>query len=510
MNKNRFPYYPFLFAIFPVLAMMAYNKFQIQLSAVFRPLIIVIFFAVILYGLFFLIFRKNWHKSALISGVSLILFLSYGHVYSLVKSTPFLDNLIGQHRYMVGLFTLVWAVVLFITIKRDIQPDFTKLLNITGIILVAMPLFQTGWFYLSEALARSRSTDTATQQISDTGRLDYAPDVYYIILDMYARPDTLLEDYDLDMSGFIDTMEDMDFYYAEESQTNYGETFTSLSTSLNMQLIGELTAERGLSLGGAEYRDLVIHSEVRSIFESMDYQTIAFSTGYRWSELTDADIYYQIKSTDPLRALTPFELLLVKNLIVYPFRGYLYEIIPDHISSLDSAGGLLDTTQTLHVETQRNMLALLPQIAENNNPTFTFAHVLIPHPPLVFDSDGSILADPGYYGGDKASALNEEYEIDGYKRQVMFISSKIEDIVRQILSESENEPIIIIQGDHGKEGDNRSKILNLYYFPDQAYADLYPTITPVNSFRVVLDTFFGLDYPLADDKVILTTDPISD
>ena len=438
------------------------------------------------------------------TGVSSILFFSYGHVFSLIESSSFLNNLIGQHRYIVGGFGLIWIIVLFFTIKRDFKPEFTKLMNITGIILIALPLFQTGWFYLSEAITRNQSEKAAIQDAGDNSLLDYSPDVYYIILDMYTRPDALLEDYNLDMSEFIGSLESLGFFYAEESQCNYGETFTSLSTSLNMQLIGELTAERNLSLGGAEYRDLVIHSDVRSIFESLDYQTIAFSTGYRWSELSDADIYYQIKSTDPLHALTPFELLLVKNMIVYPFRGYLYKLLPENtsLSISDSGGGLLDTTQTLHVETQRNVLELLPQIAENKNPTFTFAHILIPHPPLVFDSDGSILTDSGYYGGDNASSLNEEYEIDGYKKQVQFVSKQIEEIVRQILSESENEPIIIIQGDHGKEDDNRSKILNLYYFPNQSYTSLYPSITPVNSFRVIFDEFFGFDYPLVEDKII--------
>jgi hypothetical protein len=85
---------------------------------------------------------------------------------------------------------------------------------------------------------------------------------------------------------------------------------------------------------------------------------------------------------------------------------------------------------------------------------------------------------------------------------VQFISQEIEDIVRQILDNSETEPIIIIQGDHGKEGNNRSKILNLYYFPNQDYSALYPSITPVNSFRIVLNQFFDFDYPLKEDTVI--------
>ena len=507
--KKLFPYYPFLFAVFPVLSLIAYNKFQTQFSAVFRPLIAVLLFSLLLYGLFFLIFKKNWPKAALITSVTLILFFSYGHIFTLIESSPVLGGLIGQHRYVVGIFGLIWIVALFLTIKINFKQDFTKLMNIIGVILIALPLIQTGWFYLNETIVRSRNKKGSKQTNSGADSSDYSPDVYYIILDTYARPDALIEDYDLDMTGFIDSVESMGFYYADESQTNYSETFTSLATSLNMQLIGELTEERGIALGDAAYRDLVIHSEVRSLFESLGYQTIAFSTGYRWSELTDADIYYQIKSTDPLSALTPFELLLVKNLIIYPFRGYLYELLPDNTITADSSGGLLTTTQTLHIETQRNVLEVLPQIADNPNATFTFAHILIPHPPLVFDSDGSILTDPGYFSGDNASALNEFYEMDGYKRQVQFISQAIEEIVQQILENSDTEPIIIVQGDHGKEGENRSKILNLYYFPDQAVSTLYPAITPVNSFRAVFDTYFGFDFPLVEDKVIPLDGPVS-
>jgi hypothetical protein len=45
----------------------------------------------------------------------------------------------------------------------------------------------------------------------------------------------------------------------------------------------------------------------------------------------------------------------------------------------------------------------------------------------------------------------------------------------------------------------RMSILNAYYFPKQAYQNLYPEITPVNSFRVILNQFFGSNLPLLDD-----------
>ncbi len=491
MKKKPFPFYPLLLAIFPVISLIAYNKFETRLTFVFRPLLVSLLFSLGLFGLFFLIHRKHWHKAALSTGITIILFFSYGHIYNLLESVSFIDPAFLRHRYVVLVLGLLWSGVIIFGFLRDIKPDFSKLMNIFSIILVAMPLFQLGRFYIGEAIASSRWAQESGEETAETNEDGAPPDVYYIVLDMYARPDTLLEQYEIDVTDFVAEMEALGFYYASKSQSNYGETLTSLTTSMNLQLIGEYVQDNNLS----SYQDLLIHSETRSMFEDLGYQIVAFATGYRWSELTDADIYYKIRSTDPLRGLTPFELLFFETTIVYPFRGYLFEWLP--ISNPDA------TTQSLHIETQRNVLELLPQVAQNNNPTFTFAHILIPHPPFVFNRDGSILEDPGYYSGEKASAINEFYDLDGYTRQVQFISAQILEISRRILEDSENEPIIVIQADHGWKGKNRQKILNLYFFPDQDYGRLYPSITPVNTFRVIFSQFFGMDFELVEDRIIL-------
>ena len=42
-------------------------------------------------------------------------------------------------------------------------------------------------------------------------------------------------------------------------------------------------------------------------------------------------------------------------------------------------------------------------------------------------------------------------------------------------------------------------ILDAYYVSDEARADLYPEITPVNSFRVLFNHYFDADYPYLED-----------
>jgi hypothetical protein len=44
-----------------------------------------------------------------------------------------------------------------------------------------------------------------------------------------------------------------------------------------------------------------------------------------------------------------------------------------------------------------------------------------------------------------------------------------------------------------------------YYFPNGGARVLYPTITPVNTFRLVLNTYFGQKFPLLPDASYYST-----
>ncbi|MEZ6091020.1 MAG: hypothetical protein R3C05_23965 [Pirellulaceae bacterium] len=73
-----------------------------------------------------------------------------------------------------------------------------------------------------------------------------SPDIYYIILDGYARQDLMREIYNFDNDQFIRGLKDRNFYVAEKSNSNYAMTFLSLASSLNMQYLDQL----GLLLDG--------------------------------------------------------------------------------------------------------------------------------------------------------------------------------------------------------------------------------------------------------------------
>ena len=89
----------------------------------------------------------------------------------------------------------------------------------------------------------------------------------------------------------------------------------------------------------------------------------------------------------------------------------------------------------------------------------------------------------------------------GYTNQAAFISEQISQVVERIIENSAIPPVIIIQGDHDPihlDETNRMRILNAYYFPEAKPA-LYSGITPVNSFRLLFNTYFGTDFKLLKD-----------
>lgn len=145
------------------------------------------------------------------------------------------------------------------------------------------------------------------------------------------------------------------------------------------------------------------------------------------------------------------------------------------------------------------MFEELKVISTDPLPTFTFVHMTIPHTPFIFRADGSYTLDRRYFSGAYVSPISNELFTDGYINQVQFVNTKLVDAVTEILANSSTPPIIILQGDHSAIMEHRLAILNAYYLPGIDQSELYPAISPVNSFRLIFKQVFGLNYEMLED-----------
>lgn len=123
----------------------------------------------------------------------------------------------------------------------------------------------------------------------------------------------------------------------------------------------------------------------------------------------------------------------------------------------------------------------------------------------MFDAEGNSIDDD--YAWTQSDLGLDQYRL-GYRGQVAYLNRRVEKIVQMILNESATAPVIILQGDHGPEegsSQDRMRILNAFYLPDAEYGQLYSTITPVNSFRVVFNAVFDYGLPLLPDTSYFST-----
>jgi hypothetical protein len=477
--------YPILFGIYPVLALLGQNINEVQPSVGLRPVIYVALASFCVLLACKVIF-KDWHRGALSATIIIIFFFTYGHIYLALKTSVVNNFLIGRHRYLlpVGIGLIIFALW-WNAKKIKNSRTLTPMLNFVGVFLLIFPVFQTVVYVVNEAKAARQAL---TEQQALVERMDlplgYAPDIYYIILDAYGRADILEEMFDYDNTGFLSTLTSKGFYVARCSQSNYGQSMLSITSSLNMNYLDALTEKLTPdSDNRAPLRAFGKRNTIRAFLDSQGYNTVSFATNFPVTEWDDADYYL----APPPIGMNEFEIMLTDTTLAR--------------LSLDFSSESSD--QLTGEWYRRRVLFLLEQLKDDvldiPSPKFVFAHLIIPHHPFVFGPNGEEVKESV---SNISSVPSFSIYKQGYSDHVTYINKRIDEIIDIILEQSPNPPVIIIQGDHGPAPFDvdryRMPILNAYYFPDGANG-LYQTISPVNTFRVVLNKYFGQQYKIVED-----------
>lgn len=505
---KKIPWFYILFTFYPLMFLWTANVAEIYSSEVFRPFLITLVGSGVLFGIIFLVFR-NVHKAGLVGTLFLLAFFSYGHVYYEARAVPAL-HILSHHTTLIPIYAIIFGTaVWWMAFRVKNYSNLVRLFNILGLLLVGISVVQLVLFQLNLVKA-SNQNNTVQSELHVSAPRNSLPDVYYIILDGYTRADALKQSLGFDNSAFITTLTDMGFYVASCSRSNYDFTRGSLASSLNMKYIQNMPDVS--TAADSSFYAILKNNEVRRQLESIGYKIVAFQTDYPWLNWENADVYLgSSHATIDFQNVYPFEAMYWNTTGTTAVDALLYKLDLDRyfvtkpVQSMQTGNPEVVTTVLPldqvylqnHINAQLFIIDNLPQAAAISGPKFVYAHIMIPHYPHVFSPDGTILTDPGFYGNG-GKAVDESYNRLGYLDAVQFINSRIVPILRTIINQSKNPPIIIVQGDHGHSGQDRFTNLNAYYLPD-GYGDLYPSITPVNSFRVIFDDYFGASYPLLPD-----------
>lgn len=478
------PWYPVAVSAYPVLALLAANIGEVKPEAGWRPLLLCMALTGILSILLRSIFR-DWNRAAFLTALWLVLFFSYGHLY--IWLTQKLDDVDFKIWLLIGWLLLAVIAVVWARWKSPAPGA----LNVIALGLVVTSLVQIGSGLGPRSGHYVAAKNAPLQKLTLPQN---PPDVYYFILDMYTRADLLKRSFNYDNSEFLGALEQRGFYVAECSQSNYTRTEISLTSTLNLSYLQDLDPKFNdpESTARRHLWDALKHNVVRYQLESLGYKTIAFANGFPWSELDDAHVFL---TPPPFSSgISEFETLFIQTTLARNLQdvGWL---------DLDQISGQNFRDRDLLVFNS------IEDVAKMQGPKYVHVHLILPHPPFVFGPDGDF-TNPADFWNEKKVYPGAKFRI-GYINQLQFVNMKMLEMIDTILAESETPPIIIVQGDHGpwlQPDPQRFFILNAYYLPD-GKTELYPTISPVNSFRVVFNDYFGGNYDMLKDTTYFSPVP---
>ncbi|MFO0956067.1 MAG: hypothetical protein U0800_01225 [Isosphaeraceae bacterium] len=503
--------YPFLLAAFPILSLYAHNVHEVRPQELLAPLAAVTGLAAATWGLLGLAIGRKWHKAGLLAIPPLVLFYAAGSVPLESLSESLGDFAIEHDMKAVWLLPLELAAIEVVIacsaigliawrVREPAAAGRTGALNRFALILALMPIL---------AVATSRSWFSGQQVSAIRGAFDVPmeagdalltrPDIYYIILDGFGRDDVLEEIYDFDAGPFLETLEHHGFVVARASTSNYGQTRLSLASSLNGSYLDDLRSPTAADED--PLRDLIQGNGLVRALRGLGYTIIDFDSGYHLTEDLGSDVRLGPHSW----GLGEFQLLLIRGTAIAYF-------LPEHLARDPFAQARVRIT---------TILDRLPGIAQRPEPTFTFAHILAPHPPFLFDAQGKPTASASLTfslnDGDEFQDPDPRAYIDGYRDQASFLAKQVESMVQRLLASSPTPPIVIIQADHGPGSrmshrdvhktdlHERFSILNAYHLPGVDPKAIPQDITPVNSFRLVLNRYFRAELPMLPNRSYYAT-----
>jgi len=498
--------HPIAFASYPVLALYVASLGQLGLDAIVRSWAASVLLAILLIAAFRWWMPGRGHAD-LAASLCLLVFFSYGHIYAQLKQLGAWGPILIRHRYLAPLAIALAVGGLWLIRRLGSVRPVTAVTGTVGWSLILALGLRAGTYALESYQITTGLTAQGPTCTLDPPPNSRLPDVYVIIMDAYERDDILWEMHGYDNTPFLRALESRGFYVARGSMANYRHTELSIPSLLNMEYVQNLPGSHSPeSTNTSGMIELLKNSRLRRELECLSYATVAIETGVVWSEWRDADYFISREAGVLYRlqfagGLTRFESLLLRTTMARALLDLTTRmgVPPD---------ALANDPVDVHRERILFQFEQLKTIPELPGPKLVFAHILSPHPPMVFGPNGEYVDEATF----ETDATDQQFGsplLKAYADQVHYLNGRLLEVVTAILAKSASPPVIIIQGDHGwadRNAEDKLSILNVYHFPDADYSALYPTITPVNSFRVVLNQYLGGSFELLEDVSYFSTE----
>lgn len=495
---TKFPFYIFLLPAFFIWHVV--NRYFGLILWKYIGIFLFYYFSLsfILFFIGRLLFRNN-SKAGCWTVAILVIFFFWGAMHDFLRSSG-LPAFFTSYKFLFSFFLIV-IVLLTVYFRKNKPP-----LRFGWFLTLLFGLFVLGeagnsiyklvnnqykkndlTYYNEPLLPNGLATDTIKMK----------PDIFLIILDEYASTPALQKYLHYDNSQLDSQLINEHFYVAQRSKSNYNFTPLSIGSMLSFQYFNT-------PLEGKKAEPLLLLQAEHSLNENL-LSKLLMQEDYTVVNLGLCDI-----GNVPAPAGSVFANNAVEALYLETLWGRVEKEIWWHVRNKAGFNWVFMRADRqvdfLHTNRENFENVLLELSKEDNKPRFVYAHLMQPHMYYFYDRFGNLRPDPY---SDKPASYDSLY-ID----QLIYTNSLINKLAKAA-NQSHNRPrVVIIAGDHGYRDtenipatrDKQFMNLNAYYFSDRDHSQLYDSISPVNSFRIVLNKYFQANLPLLKDSTIRLTE----
>lgn len=504
-TKKNLKTWPVFLLLLPVFFIYSgYNELFgfLTLKFILLNLLEILLGLLMILALSFWIFRSNSKASVFTFFFSLFC-LAFGYLHDSLKQLS-MSLFLTRFTVILPLITFLFIALAIYLVKR--KSGFTELylfLNLLFVILLLSEIPNSIKRYKLDKSVHNLidfrfnvfNDYNLAKQMPDSLK----PDIYFLVFDAMASSKSL--EADLGKNNYqLDTfLLQHGFYVAANSRANYNWTIHSLSSTLNMDYLPAWIAPvvndpKAFFWGSASILDNSLFLILkREGYQIHSYQPVSFDNK-DWpgsSYFSSLKKYHYYFKTLPGRIYRDVFWNYTKINVDF-IQEEQMKIID--IRNRDKKN-YFDTTKAL----------IKKSCLQTGKPKFIYGHFMLPHEPYTFDSSGNVKS--------ANQTIVKRYEDDAaaYFNQVLFAGKVIRELTTYIQQHNKKNTIIIVEGDHGYRTETGNKNgytfqnLNAIYFPDRDYTLLYDSLSPVNTFRIVLNKYFSAQLPLLKDSSILVT-----
>ncbi|HSU27553.1 MAG TPA: sulfatase-like hydrolase/transferase, partial [Chitinophagaceae bacterium] len=487
-----------LIPLFFILHGVNENYGLIPFSTVTELALKYVIITVAVYLLSSLTFRSP-DKRFLFSFFLLVIYFFFGAFHDLLRGF-FGNGFIVSYKFILP-FLLVIIVLIYTLLRRNKKSlvKATRYLNLLMIVFV-------GWEIISGGLnlvkgSHQRNDLSSGQYWYGEQKLlcpeEKRPDIFFVVLDGYTSSACLKEQFGFDNSRIDSLFHSAHFYISDSSKSNYNVTPFSLASTFNLDYL-----RRGVENKIISSR---IFMQSEQTLKNAGIPYYLSQNGYNIKNFGCFDL-----KVAPLSGPTYFQGNSFRQIDGQTLSSRIRKDIWWNFSLKNIFRGTFRVPNSYKIEKNYHISRNLQNFenlknelnVSDNRPRFVYCHLMIPHEPFYLKEDGSLVSD-------SAILTNNLDQKEAYLNQVKYVNKWLETIIRLSASPSTRNRVVIIEGDHGYRFYDsqvpRSREfmnLNAYYFSDGDTSGLYPGISPVNSFRVVMNKYFCDSLPMLRDSSI--------